>query len=420
MRLHWVARGEGPPPVVLHGNGSLAQDVLLGDFAARAGRRHRVVIFDRPGHGRSTRPRGRSFPPGEQARLLAQALDALGVRRPLLLGHSRGARVAVAWALQRPREVRGLLLEGGTFHPTPRLDVRLAAGLAVPVALVCGGDRMVDPRTQSVACHRRLPDATLTLVPDCGHVVHHTAPAALLDALDALDRRCAPHPLPGAPDLWAGRRVLPRPRRPGPGARPPPRSESSFMAAKTKTLQDAFYETLKDVYYAERQSVRALKKSARAAENDELRQAFERHAEESAEQVERLQQVFEILGKPARGKTCEAMQGLTSEMEEDLEDFGGGPAADAVLVGCAQAVEHYEIARYGTLKTWAAQLGYQDAAKLLDETLQEEKRTDQLLTEIAGRINQEGAGDEPGGQDRGGQDGGGQGRGGQGRGGKAA
>ncbi|WP_026190917.1 YciE/YciF ferroxidase family protein [Methylobacterium sp. WSM2598] len=192
------------------------------------------------------------------------------------------------------------------------------------------------------------------------------------------------------------------------------------MAAKTKTLQDAFYETLKDVYYAERQSVRALKKSARAAENDELRQAFERHAEESAEQVERLQQVFEILGKPARGKTCEAMQGLTSEMEEDLEDFGGGPAADAVLVGCAQAVEHYEIARYGTLKTWAAQLGYQDAAKLLDETLQEEKRTDQLLTEIAGRINQEGAGDEPGGQDRGGQDGGGQGRGGQGRGGKAA
>ncbi|ACA15299.1 hypothetical protein M446_0741 [Methylobacterium sp. 4-46] len=221
VRLHWVARGEGPPPVVLHGNGSLAQDVLLGDFAARAGRRHRVLIFDRPGHGRSTRPRGRSFPPGEQARLLAQALDALGVRRPLLLGHSRGARVAVAWALQRPREVRGLLLEGGTFHPTPRLDVRLAAGLAVPVALVCGGDRMVDPRTQSVACHRRLPDATLTLVPDCGHVVHHTAPAALLDALDALDRRCAPHPLPGAPDLWAGRRVLPRPRRPGPGARPP-------------------------------------------------------------------------------------------------------------------------------------------------------------------------------------------------------
>ncbi|GJD49606.1 Protein YciF [Methylobacterium crusticola] len=163
------------------------------------------------------------------------------------------------------------------------------------------------------------------------------------------------------------------------------------MATKSKTLQDAFYETLKDVYYAEKQSVRALKKSAKAAEHDELRQAFETHAEESANQVERLQQVFEIIGKPARAKTCEAMQGLTSEMEEDLEDFGDSPAADAVLVGCAQAVEHYEIARYGTLKTWATQLGHEDAAKLLDETLQEEKRTDALLTQIAERINVEGA-----------------------------
>lgn len=163
------------------------------------------------------------------------------------------------------------------------------------------------------------------------------------------------------------------------------------MANKQKTLQDAFYETLKDVYYAEKQSVRALKKSAKAAQHDELRQAFETHAEESAGQVERLQQVFEIIGKPARAKTCEAMQGLTSEMEEDLEDFGDSPAADAVLAGCAQAVEHYEIARYGTLKTWANQLGYDDAAKLLDETLQEEKKTDQLLTEIAERINVEGS-----------------------------
>jgi ferritin-like metal-binding protein YciE len=163
------------------------------------------------------------------------------------------------------------------------------------------------------------------------------------------------------------------------------------MATKQKTLQDAFYETLKDVYYAEKQSVRALKKSAKAAEHDELKQAFETHAEESANQVERLQQVFELIGKPARAKTCEAMQGLTSEMEEDLEDFADGPAADAVLAACAQAVEHYEIARYGTLKTWATQLGYADAAKLLDETLQEEKKTDQLLSEIAVRINVEGS-----------------------------
>ncbi|MFE1599676.1 YciE/YciF ferroxidase family protein [Methylobacterium sp. ID0610] len=163
------------------------------------------------------------------------------------------------------------------------------------------------------------------------------------------------------------------------------------MATKPKTLQDAFYETLKDVYYAERQSVRALKKSAKAAEHEELRQAFETHAEESANQVERLQQVFEIIGKPARGKTCEAMQGLTAEMEEDLEDFGDSPAADAVLAACAQAVEHYEIARYGTLKTWATQLGYTDAAKLLDETLQEEKKTDALLTRLAEQINVEGS-----------------------------
>ena len=159
------------------------------------------------------------------------------------------------------------------------------------------------------------------------------------------------------------------------------------MAAKEKTLHDAFYETLKDVYYAEKQSVKALKKSAKAAKASELKQVFEKHAEESAAQVERLTQVFEIIGKPARAKTCEAMQGITSEMEEDLEDFGETAAADAVLIGCAQAIEHYEIARYGLLKTWSTQLGFADAAKLLDATLQEEKKTDELLTRIAQKIN---------------------------------
>lgn len=169
------------------------------------------------------------------------------------------------------------------------------------------------------------------------------------------------------------------------------------MAAKQKTLNDAFYETLKDVFYAEKQSVRALKKSAKAAENPELKQAFETHAEESANQVERLQQVFELIGKPARSKTCEAMQGLSAEMEEDLGDFADSPAADAVLIASAQAIEHYEISRYGTLKTWAGQLGFEDAAKLLDETLQEEKKTDELLNRLAGSANQQGkdeAGDE--------------------------
>jgi ferritin-like metal-binding protein YciE len=152
--------------------------------------------------------------------------------------------------------------------------------------------------------------------------------------------------------------------------------------AKQKTLEDAFYETLKDVFYAEKASVRALKKSAWAAKAPELKDAFTLHAEESAHQVERLTQVFEIIGKPPRGKTCEAMVGLTSEMEEDLEDFAGTAAADNVLIGCAQAIEHYEIARYGLLKSWATKLGYDEAATLLNETLLEEKKTDALLTRI--------------------------------------
>ena len=157
--------------------------------------------------------------------------------------------------------------------------------------------------------------------------------------------------------------------------------------AKEKTLEDAFYETLKDVYYAEKASVKALKKSAKAAQAPSLKDAFTAHAEESANQVERLTQVFEIIGKPARAKTCEAMVGLTSEMEEDLEDFGGTEASDDVLIGCAQAIEHYEIARYGLLKSWATKLGLDDAAALLDATLQEEKKTDDLLTQIADASN---------------------------------
>jgi ferritin-like metal-binding protein YciE len=156
-----------------------------------------------------------------------------------------------------------------------------------------------------------------------------------------------------------------------------------MATAKEKTLQDAFYEKLRDVYFAEKQSVRALGRAAKSAKAEPLKEAFEKHREESANQVERLEKVFEMLGKAPRGKTCEATQGLTAEMQEDLEDFGDSPAGDAVLIGSAQALEHYEIARYGTLKTWASQIGLQDAANLLDETLQEEKRTDELLTQLA-------------------------------------
>ena len=166
------------------------------------------------------------------------------------------------------------------------------------------------------------------------------------------------------------------------------------MASKKKTLDDAFHETLKDVYYAEKNSVRALRKSAKAASDRDLREAFEQHADESASQVERLERVFEIIGKSPRAKTCEAMQGLTAEMQEDLEDFQDSPAADAVLIASAQANEHYEIARYGTLKAWAGQLGHDDAADLLGQTLDEERKADDLLTEIAGRLNTEGKSSE--------------------------
>jgi ferritin-like metal-binding protein YciE len=150
-----------------------------------------------------------------------------------------------------------------------------------------------------------------------------------------------------------------------------------------KTLSDAFYETLKDVYWAEKQGTRALGKAAKAAKNPKLKQAFESHREESVHQIERLEQIFEIIGKTARAKVCEAMKGIAEEMTEDLEDFNGTIAADAVLVGCAQAIEHYEISRYGTLKNWAQELKLNKAVTLLDETLQEEKNSDALLSKLA-------------------------------------
>jgi ferritin-like metal-binding protein YciE len=137
------------------------------------------------------------------------------------------------------------------------------------------------------------------------------------------------------------------------------------------------------MYHAEKQLMRALPKMAKAADSDELRQAFETHRDETEGQIARLEQVFEIVGKPARGKPCEAMQGIVEESKEIMEDFKGSDALDAGLLAAAQAVEHYEISRYGTLKTWATQLGMKDAAKLLDETLAEEKKTDALLTKLA-------------------------------------
>ena len=150
-----------------------------------------------------------------------------------------------------------------------------------------------------------------------------------------------------------------------------------------KTLNDLFYDTLKDIYYAERQVLKALPKMARAAQAPELKAAFEKHKEETEGHVERLQLVFVIIGKRAQGKTCEAIQGIIAEGEEIIEDFKGTAALDAGLISSAQAVEHYEITRYGTLKAWAQRLGHTKAVKLLDATLNEESKTDEALTGLA-------------------------------------
>ncbi len=150
-----------------------------------------------------------------------------------------------------------------------------------------------------------------------------------------------------------------------------------------KTLDDLFYDTLKDIYYAERQVLKALPKMARAATDPKLKAAFEKHKEETQGQIERLQEVFEIIGKRAQGKTCEAIQGIIAEGEEIMEDYKGTAALDAGLISSAQAVEHYEITRYGTLKAWAEKLGYSKAIPLLDATLTEESTTDESLSKLA-------------------------------------
>lgn len=164
------------------------------------------------------------------------------------------------------------------------------------------------------------------------------------------------------------------------------------MTKQPKDLNVLFHETLKDIYFAEKQILRALPKMAKSAQSDELRQAFETHREQTEGHIERLDQVFEIIGKPPRGKTCEAINGIIEEGKEIMEDFADTDALDPGLLAAAQAVEHYEISRYGTLKTWARQLGLNDAVRLLEQTLGEEKKTDELLTKLATQaINQKAA-----------------------------
>jgi ferritin-like metal-binding protein YciE len=155
------------------------------------------------------------------------------------------------------------------------------------------------------------------------------------------------------------------------------------MAASTKNLSELFVDTLKDIYYAEKKILSTLPKMAKAAQSAELKAAFEKHEGETEGQIERLEQVFEIVGAPARGKKCDAIEGIIDEGKEVMQDYKGSPALDAGLLAAAQAVEHYEISRYGTLKTWAGKLGHKQAVTLLDQTLQQEKKTDADLTKIA-------------------------------------
>jgi ferritin-like metal-binding protein YciE len=155
------------------------------------------------------------------------------------------------------------------------------------------------------------------------------------------------------------------------------------MTTKPKMLDDLFHETLKDIYYAEKKILSTLPKMAKAAQSQDLKAAFEKHQEETEGHVERLEQVFELIKATPRGKTCDAINGIVDEGKEIMSDFKGSPALDAGLLAAAQAVEHYEISRYGTLRTWANELGLKDAVRLLEATLEEEKKTDATLTKLA-------------------------------------
>jgi ferritin-like metal-binding protein YciE len=162
------------------------------------------------------------------------------------------------------------------------------------------------------------------------------------------------------------------------------------MAKEFKKLDDLFHDTLKDIYFAEKKILTALPKMAKAAQSEDLRAAFEKHHSETEGQVERLERVFQLIGKKAQGKTCDAIIGMVEEGQEVMKEYKGSPALDAGILAGAQAVEHFEISRYGTLKTWANELGLRDAVGLLDATLQEEKNTDATLTKIAESVvNQE-------------------------------
>jgi ferritin-like metal-binding protein YciE len=162
------------------------------------------------------------------------------------------------------------------------------------------------------------------------------------------------------------------------------------MPKQLKQLDELFHDTLKDIYFAEKKILTALPKMAKAAQNPDLKAAFEKHEAETEEHVNRLAEVFEMIEAKPQGKTCPAIVGIIEEGQEIIKEYKGSPALDAGLLAAAQAVEHYEISRYGTLATWAEELGLGQAVRLLQATLREEKKTDETLTQLAETcVNQE-------------------------------
>jgi ferritin-like metal-binding protein YciE len=156
---------------------------------------------------------------------------------------------------------------------------------------------------------------------------------------------------------------------------------------KLNTLEDLFFHELQDLYDAENQIVKALPKMAKSASSPELKRGFEDHAEETRIHIHRLTQIFDLLGKSAKGKKCDAMKGLLSESQNLMDENAEPEVLDAGLIASAQKVEHYEIASYGTVRTWAQVLGHMEVAELLNQTLDEESATDEKLTNAAKKIN---------------------------------
>jgi ferritin-like metal-binding protein YciE len=161
------------------------------------------------------------------------------------------------------------------------------------------------------------------------------------------------------------------------------------MYMSVATAEELFVEELKDIYSAEKQAVKAYPRLTKAVQSEELKEAMQEHLEQTKGQVERLERIFQILDKRSSGKTCEGMKGLVQEAQSHVEEIEKGPVLDCAIIGALQRVEHYEIAAYGTVATLAEAMGQEEVKELLGETLEEEKETDERLTQVAQSVNSE-------------------------------